>query len=174
LNLLALGLKVERYKSVLIDGVLVVAGAVFVMLIEQDFFGPFLSFLQLLAVGLAAWVAVFLVDMALRRGYDPAALIDTGPTGRYRYRGGINLGAVFAWGLGILVGLSFTSSPLFAGPLAMGVFTESSLGYFIGFLVTAVSYYLLARLGLVRLEPEPGHGRPAAESAAETRDSTGT
>ena len=56
LNLLAIGIKVKRYKTVLIDGVLMIAGAVYVMLIAQNFFGPFESFLQLLADGLTAWL----------------------------------------------------------------------------------------------------------------------
>ena len=74
LNLLAMGLKVERYKTVLVDGVLMIAGSILVMLVSQTFFAPFESFLQLLADGLAAWGAIFLVDMLVRRGYDAQGL----------------------------------------------------------------------------------------------------
>jgi NCS1 family nucleobase:cation symporter-1 len=143
LNLLAIGLRVERYKTVLIDGVLMIAGAIFVMLVAQDFFGPFTSFLQLLADGLTAWAAVFVVDMLVRRGYDISGLADTGSRSRYYYAGGVNWRAVIAWLLGILVGLAFTSSPFFTGPFARGIFAASSLGYLLGFVVSAVSYRLL-------------------------------
>src|SRR5258708_70855 len=102
LNLLAIGIKVKRYKTVLIDGVLLIAGAIYVMLIAQNFFGPFESFLQLLADGLTAWAAVFLVDMVKRRGYDSSSLTNTSPTSRYFYKGGVNWAAVIACLLGIL------------------------------------------------------------------------
>lgn len=146
LNLLAMGLKVQRYKTVLIDGVIMIVGSIFVMVIVQNFFGPFLSFLQLLADGLAAWAAVFLVDMALRRGYDEAGLVETSPASPYYYAGGVNWRAVAAWLAGILVGLAFTTSPWFNGPLSVGVFASSSLGFFIGFAVSALGYWALATL----------------------------
>ena len=77
LNLLALGIKMQRYKTVLIDGVLMIAGAIYMMLLAQSFLGPFESFLQLLADFLTAWSAVFLVDMLQRRSYDLRGLVQT-------------------------------------------------------------------------------------------------
>jgi purine-cytosine permease-like protein len=145
LNLLALGVKLERYKSVLIDGALMIAGAIYVMLVAQNFLGSFESFLQLLADGLTAWGAVFLVDMLRRRRYDPASLADPSPQSRYFYWRGINPVAIGAWLVGILVGLAFTASPFFTGPFATGIFASSSLGYLLGFLVSGVLYALLMR-----------------------------
>ncbi len=147
LNLLAIGIKVQRYKTVLVDGVLMIAGATYVMLVAQNFFGPFESFLQLLADGLTAWSAVFLVDMLKRRGYTTSSLTNTGPTSRYFYKGGVNWAAFIAWLLGILVGLAFTVSPWFSGPLAIGIFASSSLGYLIGFIVSALTYWAFLSIG---------------------------
>ncbi|MFL5626143.1 MAG: purine-cytosine permease family protein [Ktedonobacteraceae bacterium] len=147
LNLLALGFKIERYKTVLIDGMLMIVGAVSVMLIAQDFFGPFESFLQLLADGLTAWSAVFLVDMVKRRSYDTASLENTTATSRYFYKGGVNWAAIGAWLPGILVGLAFTVSPWFSGPFATGIFAASSLGYLIGFCVSALAYWMFLSVG---------------------------
>lgn len=143
LNLLSIGVKLERYKTVLIDGVLMIIGSIYVMLIAQNFLGPFESFLQLLADGLAAWSAVFLVDMLRRRHYDPASLADTGPGSRYFYLGGFNWAGLLSWLLGLLVGLAFTASPFFNGPFARGIFASSSLGFLIGFVVSAVLYAVL-------------------------------
>jgi purine-cytosine permease-like protein len=146
LNLLTLGLKLERYKTVLIDGTLMIAGAIYVMLIAQNFLGSFESFLQLLADGLTAWGAVFLVDMLLRRRYyDTASLADGSSQSRYYYWGGVNPVAIGAWLAGILVGLAFTASPLFTGPFATGIFASSSLGYLLGFLVSGALYATLMR-----------------------------
>jgi nucleobase:cation symporter-1, NCS1 family len=145
LNLLAMGFKVARYKTVILDGILMIAGSVLVMLVAQSFFGPFESFLQLLADGLAAWGAIFLVDMLLRRGYDTEGLMEGGRRSIYYYTGGIHLPAVIAWVLGILVGLVFTTSPWFTGPFARGVFAQSSLGYILGFVVSGLTYWLLVR-----------------------------
>jgi NCS1 family nucleobase:cation symporter-1 len=145
LNLLAMGLKVARYKTVILDGILMIAGSVLVMLVAQSFFGPFESFLQLLADGLAAWGAIFLVDMLLRRGYDTEGLMEGSRRGVYYYTGGVHLSAGIAWVLGILVGLVFTTSPWFTGPFARGVFAQSSLGYILGFVVAGLTYWLLVR-----------------------------
>lgn len=143
LNLLTMGLKVDRYKTVVIDGILMIAGSIYVMLLAQNFFGPFVSFLQLLADGLMAWSAVFLVDMIRRRRYDTVSLANTGTDSRYFYQGGISWAAIIAWVLGILFGLAFTVSPWFSGPFAIGIFASSSLGYLIGFVISALVYWML-------------------------------
>jgi purine-cytosine permease-like protein len=147
LNILAMGVKLKRYQTVLIDGVLMIAGSVYVMLIAQNFLNPFISFLQLLADGLCAWSAVFLVDMLLRRSYDAAGLAQTGPGSRYFYTGGVRWQALTAWLLGILVSLAFTATaaPWFHGPFAVGIFAASNLGYLIGFMVSALASWLLSR-----------------------------
>jgi purine-cytosine permease-like protein len=139
-----MGVKLKRYQTVLIDGVLMIAGSIYVMLIAQNFLNPFISFLQLLAAGLCAWSAVFLVDMLLRRSYDAAGLAQTGPGSRYFYTGGVRWQALIAWLLGILVSLAFTVAPWFHGPFAVGIFAASNLGYLIGFMISALAFWLLS------------------------------
>jgi purine-cytosine permease-like protein len=146
LNVLAMGVKLKRYQTVLIDGVLMVAGSVYVMVIAQNFLAPFVSFLQVLADGLTTWAAVFLVDMLTRRTYDTAGLAQTEPGSRYFYTGGVRWSTLIAWVLGMLVSLAFTVSPWFRGPLAVGVFATSSLGYLIGFVVSALATWGLFAL----------------------------
>ena len=63
----------------------------------------------------------------------------------YYYTGGIHLPAGIAWIFGILVGLVFTTSPWFTGPLARGVFAQSSLGFILGFVVAGLTYWLFVR-----------------------------
>jgi len=59
--------------------------------------------------------------------------------------GGVRLPALIAWLAGTVVGLLFTASPLFTGPLAVGIFAESSLGYLLGCTVSASLYAVLGR-----------------------------
>lgn len=150
LNLLTMFVPLERYKTVVIDALIMIGGTVYVVLVARNFFGPFESFLVLLGIGLAAWAGVFLADqlfLARRRGYPPALLYPPVP-GRvgvpHRFQGW----AVFSWFLGIVVGLLFTSSPLFNGPLAKGIFTSSSLEVVFAFLVAGLSFLVgLRRIG---------------------------
>ena len=150
LNLLALGVRLLRSRTVVIDGAVILLAGAFVMLVQGDFFGFLVSFVQLLACGIATWAAVFIVDMAMRRSYDRACLESSGllpnshPT-QLAASGGVRLPALIAWLAGTVVGLLFTASPLFTGPLAVGVFAQSSLGYLLGFTVSAALYAVLGR-----------------------------
>jgi len=97
---------------------------------------------------------VFVVDMAMRRGYDRACLESSGliPTSHPAHLavgGGVQVPALIAWLAGAVVGLLFTASPLFTGPMAVGIFAESGLGYLLGFTVSAGLYAVLGR-GLLR------------------------
>jgi purine-cytosine permease-like protein len=89
------------------------------------------SFVQLLACGIATWAAVFIVDMAMRRGYNRACLESSGllpkshPT-QLAASGGGRLTALIAWLAGTVVGLLFTASPLFTGPLVVGILPRAA------------------------------------------------
>lgn len=143
LNLLAMGIRVKRQYAVLIDGVLMVIGSIYVLLIRNDFQGALTSFLLLLAAGLTVWAAIFLVDMIWRRDYDTSSLTNLGSDSAYYYTGGFNIPACVAWLIGIVVGLLFTQSSFFTGPLAKGIFASTSLGYLLGALVSIVVFLVL-------------------------------
>src|SRR6266487_2671271 len=102
--------------------------------------------LLFLADGLTVWAAIFLVDMIWRRGYDTKSLDDTTRTSAYYYTSGFNLPAFIAWLAGVVVGLLFTSSAFFTGPLAKGIFVSTSLGYLLGAAVSIVLYLVLRPL----------------------------
>ena len=127
----------------LIDGVLMVIGSIYVLLVRNDFQGALTSFLLLLAAGLTVWAAIFLVDMIWRRSYDAQSLSNTGPDSAYYYTNGFNIAACIAWVVGIVVGLLFTTSAFFSGPLAKGIFATTSLGYLLGAAVSIVLYLVL-------------------------------
>ena len=79
LTMITLGIRVRRTLAVGLDVVVTFAGGIYFILIAKDFYGPFITFLTLLAVPITAWVGVFAVDLILRRSYDGAALMDARP-----------------------------------------------------------------------------------------------
>jgi purine-cytosine permease-like protein len=82
LSLLTAGLRIPRYQAALIDGVIMIAGTVYVVFFADNFFQPFEGFLFTLGVPIAAWCGIFLADLALRRGdYSEPELFE--PRGRY-------------------------------------------------------------------------------------------
>ena len=82
LALLSAGLRVPRYLAALVDGVLMIAGSVYIVFFADDFLGQFMGFLTTLGVPIAAWCGIMLADLALRRrDYDDGDLFR--PTGRY-------------------------------------------------------------------------------------------
>jgi purine-cytosine permease-like protein len=146
LNLLTLGVKLPRYQSVVIDGTLMVLGVIYMLFIAQDFLGTFQGFLLVLGVPLAAWAAVFLVDLATlrRQGYHERALYPgPGSTGR-----AVNPAGVIAWLAGVVIGLGLITSTTkgftWLGWWAKGAFKGSSLGLLVAFLVAGAIYGLWA------------------------------
>ena len=103
LALLSAGLRVPRPAAALIDGVIMVIGAIYVVFFADNFFVQFQGFLITLGVPIAAWCGVMLADIMLRRqDYAEADLFD--PRGRY---GSVRpvpvlcilLGTALGWGL---------------------------------------------------------------------------
>jgi nucleobase:cation symporter-1, NCS1 family len=67
LALLSAGLRVPRFVAAFIDGMIMVAGTIYVVFIAENFLGQFIGFLITLGVPIAAWCGIMLADVALRR-----------------------------------------------------------------------------------------------------------
>jgi NCS1 family nucleobase:cation symporter-1 len=149
LTTLTLGIRVKRVYAVTIDVVITFIGAIYFMLIADSFYGPFITFISLLAIPITAWLGVFLVDMIKRHYYDPVGLLDMSRGGAYWYRGGIEWRATLSWAVAIVVGFSFTTvrtageAPLFAGWLSDTVIGANGLAWIATFVVGAGLYLLL-------------------------------
>ena len=82
LSLLAAGVRIPRYAAAGIDGVLMTAGAIYIVFFSTSFIGQFEGFLTTLGVPISAWCGVILADLLLRRtGYDAHDLFQI--RGRY-------------------------------------------------------------------------------------------
>ncbi|AMM20392.1 allantoin permease [Frondihabitans sp. PAMC 28766] len=102
-SLLNAGLKIPRYAAASVDGVVMIAGTIYVAFFATSFVVPFQGFLITLGVPIAAWAGIFLADVQLRRkDYATADLFDK--SGRYGSVqwvtiGLIVLGTIIGWGL---------------------------------------------------------------------------
>lgn len=145
LNLLNMFVPLKRYKSVAIDAIIMAVGTIYVVLVAQNFFGPFESFVTLLGVGLAAWSGIFLADQLFRR---PRAS-DSQPEQRYAHAAAtiprVRLPALISWFVGVVVGSLFTTSPLYTGPLARGIFSGSSVELAFAFVIAGSLFLLTDR-----------------------------
>ncbi|QQE79679.1 cytosine permease [Alicyclobacillus sp. SO9] len=129
LNLMGIGIQLPRKKTIWIDAVITIVVTVFVIFIRKNFFSPFEAFLTLMGVSLAAWSGVFLGRWMNRHRFnrDFFQHHETGqPTNWY---------ALGSWGISVVVGLLFTTTSIYTGPLAKGVFSVSNLGIVLAFLV---------------------------------------
>ncbi|MEU9345400.1 cytosine permease [Streptomyces sp. NPDC048278] len=153
LTMITLGLRVPRAYAVALDVVLMFAGGIYFMLVADDFYGPFSTFLTLLAVPISAWIGVVAVDSLRGRAYDPRALLDTTRSSAYWYSGGFRLPAVLGWALAIVAGLLFTKASAsaddvwFAGPLSGTWPGVNGLGWAVSMVVGAGVYALCGRRG---------------------------
>ncbi len=149
LTTLTLGLKVKRVYAVVVDIVVIFIGSIYFMLIAESFYGPFITFISMLAVPITAWVGIFLVDLRHRQRYEPADLMNVSPSSAYWYSAGVEWRALGAWALAIVLGFSFTTvkigagNVLFQGWLADSWFGQNGLGWIVTFIVAGGLYGLL-------------------------------
>ncbi|MEU2495910.1 cytosine permease [Streptomyces sp. NPDC007883] len=140
-----LGINVPRAWAVSVNAAISLVFGFLLMVVATSFIGSFISFLTLLAVAFSAWIGVFGADMLRGRAYDAAALMDTGRTSAYWYRGGFAWQAMTAWGVALPVGLLFTEVDWFGGPLAGSWIGRNGLGWAVTIVVAGVLYAVLPR-----------------------------
>ena len=141
LNLLALGVKVPRYMSVLIDGVITV-GAACIALFVYDFSTVFTQFLSLLVIVMSPWAGIFLVDYFRRRGQykSPDLLRDSG--GAYWYNQGFNWPALISLIIGIVAGGLCANTPLWQGYASIHYLDGGDLSPIVGLVLGGLLYWL--------------------------------
>ncbi|HEY6499738.1 MAG TPA: hypothetical protein VIZ20_09950, partial [Streptosporangiaceae bacterium] len=174
LTLLAAGLRAPRYVAAMIDGVLMVAGTIYVVFFSHNFIGPFEGFLITLGVPIAAWCGVMLADLLLRRrDYTDADLYN--PAGRY---GDVRwtavtlmvLGTVIGWGLVVNTSASWLKwQGYLLGPIGLGgkagTWAFANLGVVIALAVAFVGWLLVGRGSVAAQEGTA----PSPEVPAPTR-----
>ncbi len=159
LTLISIGLPVKRYIAASIDSIIMFAGTIYLVWIADDFFFPFQGFLITLGVPIAAWSAIFVADVLLRkRDYAEGDLFKE--NGRY---GSWNFASLSIMAIGTFVGWGFVTNP-FASWLSwqgyfLGVFggkngawAGANLGVFFALLIGFFGYWLTAHKVIAKQE----------------------
>jgi purine-cytosine permease-like protein len=151
LSLLTLGVPLPRWGAALIDGVIMILGAIYIVWIADDFLGPFMGFLITLGVPITSWCGIFLADLALRRrDYDDTSLFD--PRGKYGSVNVVSVGsmvvsAVVGWGLVVNTAKGFHWEGYLLDPLGLGgkggAWAFANLGVAFAFVFSFVVYYVV-------------------------------
>lgn len=123
LALVSIGVPIKRYKAALIDSVIMLIGAIYIVWIADNFFYPFQGFLITLGVPVAVWSGIFVADVVMRRKpYHEKSFFD--PQGIY---GSVNKGSLLLMAFGALVGWGFVTNT-FASWLSWQGYFMSAIG----------------------------------------------
>ncbi len=158
LTLISLGLPVKRHIAASFDAILMLIGTIYFVWIADDFFFPFQGFLITLGVPIAAWSAIFVADVLLRKSYSEKDLyrID----GRY---GAWNPTSILILIVATLVGWGFVTNSFaswlswqgyFLGILGgkEGPWAYANLGVFFALIIGFLGYFLFARSVIAKQE----------------------
>jgi purine-cytosine permease-like protein len=159
LTLVSLGVPVKRHVAVSIDGVLMLIGVVYIVWIADNFFAPFQGFLITLGVPVAAWSAVFVTDVLLRKkSYSETDLFN--PLGRY---GSVNWSSILTVVIASIIGWGFVTNAFASWLSWQGYFLEliggkdgawaySNVGVIFAMVVGVLGRNLFGRKSIARQE----------------------
>ncbi len=156
LTLITIGLPVKRHTAATIDGLVMLAGTIYIVWFADNFFFPFQGFLITLGVPIATWSAIFVTDVLLRkRAYDEKDLYQTG--GRY---GSWNKRSLSLMALGSFIGWGFVTNT-FASWLSWqgyllfiiggkeGGWAYANVGVLLALMIGALGHLLFGRKAIV-------------------------
>ncbi len=165
LSMQAMGVRLPRTRTVWIDATISILASLYAILVF-NFSGAFTGFLILEVEWIASWGAIYIVDSWFRirhDGYDKEALFQWG-SGAYWYSNGINWATIGCWLLGSLGAIAFTNSTLFASPLTKMWLGGADLSVFMGFGISALTYWLVLRSSYKKSQAQaPAQAQPAGK-----------
>ncbi|GAB2491642.1 purine-cytosine permease family protein [Nocardiopsis aegyptia] len=143
LALQAMGVRIRRSFSVVVDGLLAVFLTLYALLVS-NFLDAVSTMLQLTVVLIGPGTAVYAADVLLRHNrYDGPGLTDPTPAGPYWYSAGVHWVGFAALGLGAATALLCVDSEPYTGPVARALGLDLSLP--VGMTVAAAVYTVLFR-----------------------------
>lgn len=149
----AIGLRLQRIPAAIVVGV-VGTGLTIALVLTSSLLDAVNLMLQFLVVVSAPAMAVFAVDVLLRRArYDGVELFDDGPGGRYWYHRGWSVPGIVALVAGGVATAACLATDVWVGPVALAIGVVD-LSVPAGMLVAGALYALLLRTPLAK------EGRP--------------
>jgi nucleobase:cation symporter-1, NCS1 family len=139
----AAGLPIKRWQATVVDGVIAIAGLVYVLFIDDgNFFANLNSYIVLAICWIGPFGAVYLLDLWWRNWHVRPEYVDSASS-PYAGLSGTRQAAWIATIAGIVVSLLTISSPKFNGPIAKAIDTD--LSWLTGPIVAGTIYWVLAR-----------------------------
>lgn len=159
-----LGFRVSRVTTVVVTGVAATAAAAWLLFVAPSFLDTLNSSLELAVTILGPLVAIYAVDIVLRRGrYDGRALTDEGRGSPFWYRGGVFWPGVIAMLAAVTTAVLMANTTLFVGPISTAL-GGADLSAIVGPLLAAGVYAVLWLT-------TPPYRSPLARPGAMARDS---
>ncbi|MEA2303161.1 MAG: nucleobase:cation symporter, family [Solirubrobacteraceae bacterium] len=144
LTLLALGVRLPRWKTIIIDAVIATGLSVYAIFF-YDFTTAFTNFLSLTVAWLAPWCAIFLVDGMLRRFRYRTEDLLASRDGQYWFAGGVNRAGAASFLLGALATFFTTNATKWQSPISTDLLGGADLSIPVGMLVAGGMYFVLQR-----------------------------
>jgi purine-cytosine permease-like protein len=159
LSLQAMGLRIHRAAAVSIDAAIGTAMAVYAIFIS-DFTATLTEFLQWALFWWAPYLAIFLVDLVLRRGRYVGPELEDARGSRYWFDGGYRWRGLIALLAGMVATALFAQTSHLKGPLSTHLLSRGDISPIVGMLVGGGLYWLLCR---AQREPEVQPADPLAD-----------
>lgn len=162
LALVSIGLPVRRHVAASIDACIMLIGTIYIVWHASNFIGPFEGFLYTLGVPIAAWSAIFVADVMMRkRDYAESELFL--PSGRY---GAWNIRSIALTIVASIVGWGFVTNTFaswlswqgyFMGAIGgkTGVWAYANVGVIFALIVGFLGHVVLSRREIRRQEARP-------------------
>jgi purine-cytosine permease-like protein len=144
----------------------IVLGLTYLLVVATNFITNLESFVTIMIVTATPWMVIMGIHYLMNKGqYAPLdlhAFAIPGARGRYWYTGGINPVAFVAWACGVALGLMFSTTTLFTGPL------ESSVqGVDLSWLMAAVGGGVIYLIGTALTAGRTTGAQPELDLAAQ-------
>ncbi|MGL6235609.1 MAG: purine-cytosine permease family protein [Segniliparus sp.] len=151
LALQAMGVRLSRAWSVLLDGLVAGAVAVYALFVASSFVAALGNALQVVTIVCGPTIAIYAMDIALRRNrYNGPELLDESERSPHWHQGGFRLAGVLALVCGTTAGLACVNTALYEGPVARalgGMDVSVVAGSSVGLVVFCAVRWLGARSG---------------------------
>ena len=135
LTLVSIGAPIKRHQAAFIDAIIMVVGTIYIVWFSKNFLLPFQGFLITIGVPLAAWSAIFVADVLIRKSVDEKSLFDS--NGIY---GSVNWKMIGLLIFATIIGFGFVTNT-FASWL-------SWQGYFMGLIGGKSGQWAYANVGV--------------------------